>query len=161
MENELTKKKNIFKIIGIVVITCVVGLSVAYAAFYLITTKTFKCKYEQDVGDGSVMKMNTVQKFRNEKLIHIHTEQIYDYSKVEEPGDYGKTTVDAINETFTKTCKEEEGCTYSVNDNGKEVKFVLDRKFDKAQREKWALNNDYDEYIKGYNDLCEDNKNGS
>lgn len=161
MEQEETKKKKGLKVVGIIVIAFIVGAAVVAAAFNMVVTKTFKCSYEQNLGDGTVMKYDTKQTFLLEKLYHVHTKQIYDFTNVEGADDLVKDTIDAMKETFNETCKKAEGCSFSVDKKGKTVEFVLDRKFDKEKREKWKLDNNYDDYVKEFKDTCDDNKSSS
>ena len=145
------KTKKILFIVG----GCVFVLLIAILVFNLVTIKTFKCKYQQDMGFGMIIKFDTKAKFRFGKPISSHSVTTYDYTDatIDENGmdDIGAT----MKESIKMACKKSDGCKYKLEVKGKTVEIVVDRKYDKEAKEKWLEEYDYKEYVDSLKDVCE------
>jgi len=135
---------------------CIIGFIVLILLFLAISTRTLKCKTENEIGDV-VTKTVTKEKFRFGKPISVYVKSVSDFSDADLSKKELKEKTKDVKKQYKAYCKKKDGCKYTVKQSGKKITVVIKQKYDADDRDDWEDAHDsFKEYKEEFYDRCDD-----
>ena len=165
-EEKNTKTGGKSKVIFIIVGACVLILAiVGVIIFNVATIKTFECSFKNDYGQGAIMNVHNVQKFRFGEPVNFVSEQVFDFSNSTLDEEEKNERISGIEENAKKQCEKKNGCKFSTKRSGDKYTLVYKTKHTKEGRKDfWEKQSNYiqdedddltyDEYVEWFEEMC-------